>query len=273
MESQKTITILTAHFGDFDWTECLLKKIRDSIDPQKYSLQLLVINQDRTRASREHLAGLGHPTILEYRRNEVYFSAMGHDHPWVLDCALKKVHGDVLVIFDCDAHPVKEEWVEWVIKKLEDSDAVLAEDHCRPGLSHPCFMAFTRDAYQTGLSFCKGVLEDEEDTGRQIKQQLENAGMKCSMLPPVHLFCGASGILYEQMIYHHGSGTFHASEDSALLGQVRDMSTKIKKLVLESGAYKFKFRDEAGYKVKRLVRKLVKSGRAKKYFRELGNEK
>ncbi|MDF7798267.1 glycosyltransferase family A protein [Pontiellaceae bacterium B1224] len=248
----RSVTILTAHFGDFDWTDFLIRRLFETVGNSASELEILVINQDRTAESRARLEKMGAVRVLEYPRNEKYFKVMGHDHPWVLDQALKEVGGDILVVFDCDAHPVRDDWFQELEMRLKASDAVLAEDHVRPGFPHPCFMAFTRNAYESGISFSEGVLEEEVDTGRLIHKQLEANGIAYELLPPQLLFNKICGVLYAGMVYHHGSGTFHASEEARLQEQVHALSHQIKRLVLDETRYAF----PAGMKTTLFMQKL-----------------
>ena len=258
---REKISILTAHFGDFEWTEFLLQRVYETVDSSLYELQLLVINQDRIEASRDRLRAAGPLEVLEYPRNEQFFSAMGHDHPWVLDQSLAKVTGDLLVVFDSDAHPIQDHWLTWVENQLKTYDAICAEDHIRPGNPHPCFMAFTRNAYETGISFSDGVLDNKIDTGRRIRKQLESKGMSCRLIPSEQSFCKVSGVLYENMIYHHGSGTFHASGEKRLLDQVHVLDQRVKQLVLKDRRYDFGFGEKFKCRMKKGLGEFTKSFR------------
>lgn len=254
----RSATILTAHFGDFDWTEFLLRRIFETAGNGALDLQVLVINQDRTAESRTRLEKNGNVRVLEYPRNEEFFKAMGHDHPWVLDQALKDVTGDVLVVFDCDAHPVRDGWFVWVEKRLEATDAILAEDHVRPGSPHPCFMAFSSKAYRPGISFCEGVLDRGVDTGRLIGQQLNRNGCAFDLLPPKLLFSRICGVMYADTIYHHGSGTFAASEEKRLREQVHELSNDVKRHVLDEGRYGFPMSMKTMLVLQKLRREIAK---------------
>jgi hypothetical protein len=48
------ISFVTAHFHDFDWTEYLVRRIREMTPPDTIR-QILVINQDRNDAARRRL--------------------------------------------------------------------------------------------------------------------------------------------------------------------------------------------------------------------------
>jgi hypothetical protein len=255
---RRSVTILTAHFGDFDWTEFLLRRIFETLDRDVVSLQVLVINQDRTEESRVRLEQAGDVRVLEYPRNEDYFRVMGHDHPWVLDQALQEAEGDWLVVFDCDAHPVRDDWFQWLEERLGASDAILAEDHVRPGFPHPCFMAFSAKAHRSGISFCEGVLDCEVDTGRLVGQQLERNGCAFDLLSPKLLFNRVCGIMYDDMVYHHGSGTFLASEAERLREQVHELSHEVKRIVLDEGGYEFPMRMKFMLTIQKLRRELTK---------------
>jgi len=44
------LTVITAHFADFDWTKMLVERI-NSLVPKSKLLELIIINQDRTGGS------------------------------------------------------------------------------------------------------------------------------------------------------------------------------------------------------------------------------
>jgi len=259
---KKRVTILTAHFGDFSWTEFLVQQIKATIDASRYTVQFLIINQDRTESAKQRIRMFGDVDVLEYPREERFFTAAGHDHPWVLDQGLNQVSGEMLILFDSDAHPIVPDWFKRVEKLLEKYDAVLAEDHVRTGLPHPCFMAFSEKAYQSGISFCDGVLDDAEDTGRRIKHQLEENGFSCKLLGFRKTFCGARGFIYDGMIYHHGSGTFHASNEKRLLDQVHKMDQRIKQIVLDNNRYDFSFGEKWRFKLQKIWGKMSLTSRS-----------
>ena len=243
------IHILTAHFGDIDWTHHLMKKIQIEKKLSKHQISITVINQDRTLSSLREIKSWGSIDVVEVEKNDVFISATGHDHSWALDSVWSKIDCDILILFDCDAHPIKNYWIEWVVEMLKTHGAVLAEDHLRKGKSHPCFMAMTREVSSSRINFSDGVLEEKEDTGRRILEQLQSRDVKTLLLPPRRRFCKIAGITYDQWIYHHGSGTFHASKDTRLLNQVHRYEAKVKNIILNENRYDFSLLEKAAYKI------------------------
>lgn len=243
------IHILTAHFGDLNWTHHLVKKIYIEKKLSKHEISLTVINQDRTLSSLNEIKSWGSIDVVDVRKNDFFINATGHDHAWALDNEWSKIEGDILILFDCDAHPMNDHWIDWIIDKLKTFGAILAEDHLRQGKPHPCFMAMNREVADSGVSFSDGVIEEKEDTGRRILEQLNSQGVKSLLLPPKRRFCKIAGITYDKWLYHHGSGTFHASKDSRLLNQVHHWDAKIKNIVLNEGRYDFSLLEKAMYKI------------------------
>jgi hypothetical protein len=240
MNSQLTVVhILTAHFGDFEWTSHLIRKLKQTTDFTKYKLTITIVDQDRSVESKLRLKSLGDLNVVQVKQNQDFFNATGHDHPWALDKTWNDLDGDTIILFDCDAHPMRAGWLEWTLKLIETHGAVLAEDHLREGKSHPCFMAMNRSAAGAGISFSEGVLKNKEDTGRRVFEQLRNKGFEPVMLRPERRFCKIAGIVYNDWIYHHGSGTFHTSEDSRLIKQVNRYESIVKSLVINDEIYEF----------------------------------
>ena len=240
MDSQLTVVhILTAHFGDFEWTSHLIRKLKQTTDFTKYKLTITIVDQDRSVDSKFKLKSLGALNVVQVEQNQDFFNATGHDHPWALDNTWNDLCGDAIILFDCDAHPIRKGWLEWTLKLIETHGAVLAEDHLRGGKSHPCFMAMSVTAAGAGISFSEGVLEDNEDTGRRVFEQLRVKGFDPVLLRPERRFCKIAGIVYNDWIYHHGSGTFHTSHDSRLSKQVNKYESIVKSLVINDEIYEF----------------------------------
>lgn len=242
----KDITVITAHFHDFRWTEMLLRQLR-ATTPADSVREILIIDQDRTPQSCARLTALD-PLIrvVQYPKDERLFELLGHDHPAVLNQAIKEAQGEWVCLFDSDAHPVRAGWLSTCDEVLKHYDAILAEDPCRPGLSHPCFMLFQRRHASLPLRFDEDLLEmqspsgpvaEHNDTGRMIRQQLIDAGQRVHLAGPGRAFDGNWGILYLDCVYHHGSGSFKGGNE--LL--TRHLSWEhefFEKWVLNRGEYK-----------------------------------
>src|SRR5579871_5840385 len=154
----KNISILTAHFHDFRWTELLLRKLRETTAPGLIG-EILIINQDRTASSHDRLAQLDPRVhVVQYPREENLFQLLGHDHPAVLNRVINEAQGDWICLFDSDAHPLHDGWLSRCSELLQSHDAILAEDPRLPGLTHPCFMLFARNCVNLPLLFDEGLL-------------------------------------------------------------------------------------------------------------------
>jgi len=207
----ENISFLSTHFGSFDWIELWASQIRQTV-PAGLVAELVVINQDRTAASRDELIRrIPGVKVLEYPRDEKLFEVLGHDHPAVLNHAMQDVSGQWVCILDSDAHPTSLSWLDRVANLLNAHDAVLAEDSGNPGLSHPCFMFMQTDHARRGLRFDAGIPGPGADTGRQIGAQLVEQGRKVYLAPGRGVFGGLWGALFLESIYHHGHGSFQAA--------------------------------------------------------------
>jgi len=232
-------SFLTTHFFDYEWTSLLAQRLSQTV-PSSATVQFLVIDQDRTADSARRLAALvPHATVLQFPRSQRHFERMGHDHAFVLNEAIKHVAGDLLVVFDSDAHPYTDDWLGTTVALLSDVDAVLAEDHLRPGFPHPCFMALKRHCLDA-LCFDEGLFENGVDTGRLLHQQLARAGQRAILAPPTPAFPGGWGQTYLGCVYHHGSGSF-AGAGPELRKQVRRGAECYRRMILERGRYDVPF--------------------------------
>src|SRR5208337_1308530 len=158
--------IITAHFHDFRWTELLLRRLGAGI-PADSIRETLVIDQDRTPQSRARLAALDPLVrVVQYPKDERFFELLGHDHPVVLNQAIQDAQGEWVCLFDSDAHPIRAGWLSTCVGILQNHDAILAEDPCRPGMSHPCFMLFRQRHTSLPLRFDEGLLEMKSSSGR-----------------------------------------------------------------------------------------------------------
>jgi len=207
----ENVSFLTAHFGAFDWVDLWASQIRATVEPATVA-ELVVINQDRTAASRDELARrIPGVRILEYPRDQAMFEMMGHDHATVLNLAMSDMKGQWVCLMDSDAHPTKGPWIDRVANLLDDHDAVLAEDSGNPGKSHPCFMFMKTEHARQGLRFDAEIPAPGADTGRLIGAQLVEQGRKVYLAPGWGTFGGCWGVLYLDSIYHHGHGSFPAA--------------------------------------------------------------
>jgi hypothetical protein len=207
----QNISFLCTHFGSFEWIDLWASQVRQTV-PSGLVAEMVVINQDRTPASRDELIRrIPGVKVLEYPRDEVMFKHMGHDHATVLNQAMHDVCGEWVCIMDSDAHATSLSWLDRVENLLNSHDAVLAEDSGNLGLSHPCFMFIRGDHAKRGLRFDAGIPGPGSDTGRLIGKQLVEQGRKVYLAPGRGVFGGLWGALYLESIYHHGHGSFNSA--------------------------------------------------------------
>jgi glycosyltransferase involved in cell wall biosynthesis len=218
----KNISFITAHFHDFGWTEMLIRQIR-ATTPADCIREIIIIDQDRSLHSRARLSASDSLIrVVQYPKEKALFKLLGHDHPAVLNQAIKEAQGDWICLFDSDAHPIKSDWLSSCAEILKKHDAILAEDPLRPGMSHPCFMLLQRKHTSLSLRFDEGLLEmqsasgqvaERNDTGRMIRKQLVAAGEQVYLAEPDRAFDGSWGSFYLDCVYHHGSGSFKGGNE------------------------------------------------------------
>jgi glycosyltransferase involved in cell wall biosynthesis len=241
----KDISIISAHFKDFDWIELLINQIKLNSEISNIR-EIIIINQDRCESSKIKLQQL-HELIrvVEFPVSEKHFQIQGHDHAAVLNAAVLEASGDYICIFDSDAHPISNNWMSQCSKILEDYDAILAESPDGSG-THPCFMVFKNEHKQLSLAFDERLFEDRVDTGRLIGQQLSRAGQKVFYSEPRRCFSGLWGTTYMDAVYHHGNGSFHAS-GPLLTAQVTWLHHFFRERVLYDRQYEFTLVSSALY--------------------------
>ncbi len=214
------VAVLTTHFGDTDWVELLVRRLRGAL-PRLRDEQIFVVDQNRSTSSAEHLRRrLGRVRVLTYDRSEPHFVMTGHDHAHVLNLAVREIESDHLLLFDSDAHPVSPAFWPRLTTLLDSSDAVLAALRRVDERTHPCFMVFGPKVDRSRLRFDEGQLETGVDTGRMIHDQIAAMGLEAALLRPEPAFGGRWGTLYlDGEIYHHGSGSFEGAADPRLQAQ------------------------------------------------------
>jgi Glycosyl transferase family 2 len=212
-------SFVTTHFHDLGWTERLISQLRRTT-PDEAIAEILVVDQDRTRASAERLSSLDRAVrVVQFPESPRHFEWTRHDHAAVLNRAVTEVRGELICLFDSDAHPISPAWWPRVTELLDAHDAVLAREP-GTGFSHPCFMVFPA-AQGAGLRFDEGLFtEHHRDTGRLIARQLRERGQRVCLLPPEDAFGGRFGSLYLGCIYHHGKGVFAGVDDPLLQRQI-----------------------------------------------------
>src|ERR1039458_9882595 len=157
------ISFLTTHFRDIGWLRLWLERVRTHT-PKHCISNIVIIDQDRTPASADTIRGLAGPVqVLQFPKSDRHFSLLGHDHPAVLNQAITRCEGDIVCLWDSDAHPISPHWFSLCEQHLRTYDAVLAQDPYHPGLSHPCFMVFSRTARVSSLAFDEGMFDETLD--------------------------------------------------------------------------------------------------------------
>jgi len=255
-------SFVTAHFHDFGWTERLITQLRATTPADEID-EILVVDQDRTAGSARRLARLDRAVrVLQYPRSEKHFEWTRHDHAAVLNHAVTEAQGELVCLFDSDAHPINAEWWPRVTRLLASHDAVLARER-GTNLSHPCFMVFpARQA--PAMCFDEDLFTEElRDTGRMIGAQLRGRGQRVCFLPPSDAFGGRFGSLYLGCIYHHGKGVFAGVDDPLLRRQVGWEHRWFRARVLEDATYELTWARRLQFACLRGGRRLVRpAGRA-----------
>lgn len=244
------ISFITTHFYDFEWTELLVRNIFRFTDDTLIK-EIVIVNQDRTKVSRDRLEKLGRKIrVVEYPRSEEHFKLMGHDHPVVLNRAITEVTGDYVCIFDSDAHPFSDNWMDSCQQIFKYFDAILALHPCSLLLTHPCFMFYRNIEGSLPIAFDQGLFDSGFDTGRLIGLQMTQAGQKVYLAAPQRAFCGVWGYIYLGAIYHHISGSFRGASDGRLKSQVGFSNRYFRNKVVGEGVYTISY-------VSKIVWKLI----------------
>jgi hypothetical protein len=216
---QPAISFLTTHFYDFEWTGLLVRQLL-ATTPAERIHEIIIIDQDREIGSRQRLQELAPGVrVLQYPKSERHFEWTRHDHAAVLNAAVREASGDLICLFDSDAHPISAEWLPRCDKLLASHHAIVAQTEDNPAYSHPCFMLLRQRHAALGLAFDEGLFEDCIDTGRLIARQLRRAGERVFMAVPRRAFGGRCGSILLDAIYHHGKGSFAGVTDPLLRNQ------------------------------------------------------
>lgn len=236
LNSDARISFITTHFHEFAWTEFLVRKLEETVPSDRIE-EILIVDQDRKAASKERLTRLSNRVrVLQYPVSPKHFVLLGHDHPHVLNLAMLEPRGSIVALFDSDAHPIREGWLDHCIGLLDQYGAILAADPGAPSLTHPCFMMFKRESIRSGLDFDRDVFGKEQDTGRLIGVQLVESGISHYLALPQSCFSQLWGSLYVGCIYHHGHGSFHGAREQ-LVQQVHRHSAYFRDQVLRKKRY------------------------------------
>jgi hypothetical protein len=248
-------SFITTHFHDIGWTERLIRQIRLTT-PEEAIAEILVVDQDRAAASRERLAALDPAVrVLQYPRSEKHFEWTRHDHAAVLNRAVEEPRGELICLFDSDAHPVTDAWWPRVMEQLGSHDAVLARER-DTDFSHPCFMVFATSE-GPGLRFDEDLFTEHcRDTGRLIGRQLRDRGRRVCLLPPEDAFGGRFGSLYLGSVYHHGKGAFAGVDDPLLQRQIDWQQRWYRARVLDDETYELTLARRLQLEALRAVRRV-----------------
>lgn len=242
------ISFITTHFVDFDWTNLIIKNIHKYTEPSKI-LEIIVINQDRSLDSHNRLKTMGSSIkVIEYPESEIHFKIQGHDHANVLNKAIREISGDYLCIFDSDAHPINNTWLNICEEIFEHFDAILALVPGKAMDTHPCFMIMKKSCLDCHISFDEKLYSDRVDTGRLIGKQLISSGKRVFFASPSTVFNGYFGKVYINSVYHHGEGTFSKASDIRISRQVNWKNDFFKKYVVVKNRYELTSFDYFNFK-------------------------
>ncbi|MCX6899970.1 MAG: glycosyltransferase [Verrucomicrobia bacterium] len=255
----KSLSVITTHFHDFGWVDLFVRRLLETTPPQQL-LEILVIDQDRTEASRHHLQKLDSKVrVIQYPKSVRHFQSFGYDHPEVLNRAVREAKGTHIAIFDSDAHPFAQGWLKKCLELLCAYDAVLATGPIPEfqHFSHPCFMFLKAQHANLGLQFDQGMFDDGKDCGWLIGEQLRQADQRVLLVRPARGFDGKWGSIYLDCVYHHGQGSFSGGGEK-LRSQLTWRHRVFRNAVLEDGLYHLSFRRRLDYEASRFWSKVVK---------------
>jgi hypothetical protein len=248
-----TISFITTHFYDFEWTELLIRQLLTTTPGERIH-EILIVDQDRETASRRRLQGLAaRVRVLQYPKSERHFAWTRHDHAAVLNAAVREARGELICLFDSDAHPISPEWLARCEALLAAHDAILAQTEENAAHSHPCFMLLRQRHTALDLAFDEGLFEECADTGRLIARQLERAGERIFMAAPRRAFGGRWGSIMLDSIYHHGKGSFAGVADPLLRNQIHGDNRFFRERVIRDHAYSLSAAQHVCYHMRRLA--------------------
>lgn len=236
-----SISFITAHFSDFDWTRCWLDRIIRYTDSSLIH-EILIINQDRTIKIYEKLSRLNQKVkVLEYPANETIIAKQGHDHAYVLNLAVQEAQGKYVCIMDSDCHPISRQWIGECQSLFQEFDVIAAVDYYKLKnesqlLTHPCFLMFYRQAIDFPIRFDEGLFEQNVDTGRLIGKQMEKAGKMIYYAIPEKSFNSYWGFVYLRSVYHHERGSYRKA-DIRLRKQIDWRQRFFKNIVISKERY------------------------------------
>lgn len=240
------ISIIAVHQFDFDWIGLLVDRLHAFTDLPRH--ELIIVNNDRTAESRLRLEELSpHARILEFPPDLKEIEWRGHDHGSGLDQAIQRASHEIIAIFDSDAHPLKPSWLPRSLELLASHALVGAQDpHQEPGICHPCFMVFRREAIKD-----LRMRDFRYDVGRGLCLDLRSQGRTIRSLAYRKIWPD-QGFIYEGLVYHHGKGSwYNARNRSALSDAWVSKSLERKERILR-GKYSPNFFESFPYRYRRM---------------------
>ncbi|WP_439153774.1 hypothetical protein [Yoonia sp.] len=257
-----SFTVIAAHFGDFFWIGNLEKRIR-SLSKSDSIQDFRIVDQDRSNKSALFLADLpSKPSVLTFPEDVEQIAQFGHDHAAALNhCMNVDYATSHLIILDSDCFPIKPDWIDMIQRILDaGSDAIVARDPHKSGLSHPCFMVLPIGALHR-LDFAEGFMEVGIDTGRLIGFQLQKQGYQVHWDEGKKASSYRSSYFYlERSLYHHGSASFVSSSQKKLSSQVNAVTEEFFRKKVAHGEFDLTLSDKIRLSIlKRCTRLFVTS--------------
>lgn len=237
-ETKFAVDVLTVHFGRSGWTERLVESLRNCVPDDRISLATIhIVDNSRDGWILKRFVDTSGLQFHEFPVDEDQMQHYFHDHPGSLARGMAESNADILVILDCDAHLISDNFLSYVANKLIDEGyhAITAPDERYPDaeLCHPCFLVLSKAARKHNLPFDSRDLGSDRDVGRLIRQFLSEKGLRVYVPERRRPFDGCWGEIFDDQVYHHGSATFRDSSEPLLAKQVDRLAWMFERAVLK----------------------------------------
>ena len=159
------------------WVRLLVERIRKLAGPRAY--EIIVVDRLSRDGTRTWLRRQPDVRILTRPHWPWH---RGHRHGEAAEAAVRRARHDRIVLLDSDAHPVRPDWLETSVDRLDEqtrlAGAVFRDKHRgnpHGWYIHPHFMAFLKADLERLIILRKRFGEDT-DTGEEATMRVLDAG-------------------------------------------------------------------------------------------------
>lgn len=173
----RPVSIITVAADGLFWVRLLVERVRATIGARPY--EIIVVDRLSHDGTRIWLRA--QPDVRMLTRPHWPWHR-GHRHGEAAEAATRRARYDHIVLLDSDAHPVRPDWLETSVDRLDDhtrlAGAIFRDKHRgnpHGWYIHPHFMAF-RKADLDGLVILRKRLGDDTDTAEEATMRVLAAG-------------------------------------------------------------------------------------------------